>query len=131
MREILYSKIEYNSTSMISNINIANNNTLPNYLENGLSETPGWCLDAEGNDQNTGTITLPQHSSQGECLAECRSHVDATACEYYAGGGQCAYHTMDVAVGSGHADYSCWIIKSGTIKMKHDYQYSAIRELVE
>ena len=104
---------------MVNNINIANHNTLHNYLEKQLITKRGYCLDSEGKDQNTGTISLPTHSSAGKCLADCQTHLDATGCEYHKGGGECVYHTMDVADGSGDKDagYYCWIIKSGTNKM--------------
>lgn len=70
-------------------------------------------------DQNVGTVTLPARSSEDACLAECKKHVEATGCEYHKG--ICAYHSKEVASGSGVSPTTCWF-KSGIIKIKHHCQ---------
>ena len=88
--------------------------------ENQWITEHGYCLDSTGQDQNGGTKKLSDYSSGDDCLADCKSRLDATACEYHTTGG-CLLHTNDVAAGNGDREYTCWI-HAGKIKIKYGYQ---------
>ena len=67
---------------------------------------------------------LGDKDSKEQCLAECRKHTDATACEFVPPGLQltiyhhrslqpiqagCIAHTKDVSAGSGDYPYQCFV----------------------
>ena len=77
----------------------------------------GFCVLADGTDQNAGVIKLddsdgrtPQRKTQ--CLEKCSKHAGATGCEliwdnWFNKG--CYVHTKAVAKGNGEKNHICWI----------------------
>ena len=65
-------------------------------------------MTATGADQNDGVVIISKHSFPEDCLEECKTHLDATGCEYHSSD-VCAYHTKEVADGSKDEDYYCWV----------------------
>jgi len=70
----------------------------------------GYCLDSNGQDQNSGVITLSGPTAE-QCLAACRNHNGATGCELIKNQGNqgCYVHTEDVASGSQHSNHICYL----------------------
>merc|ERR1719154_93173 len=63
----------------------------------------GWCLDSQGNDQNTGVRQLSgRYKTAEDCLKACKKH-GGTGCEFHDSiYNNCGVHTKDVASGSGN-----------------------------
>ena len=102
---------------MFDYMDVTNNRTPNNYLGYQWSREDGYCLDADGNDQNIGVEELilsaevHPNLSKEDCLAECKTHTDSMGCEWSSTLSKCYYHATDVASGSGD-DGSltyCWI----------------------
>ena len=80
----------------------------------------GWCLDANGDDQNNGSLSIPGSYEPNECFKKCLavSHgTKVTGCESHEGG-RCSYHTNPVSGGSGDTDTNCWILKGMHILLR-------------
>jgi len=75
----------------------------------------GFCLDSNGDDQNTGSNSLADTGSgwdEQRCLLECMAQgAGAVGCEYHTGGA-CAWHSNAVSGGSGDSAYSCYNFRS-------------------
>ena len=70
-----------------------------------LVEGSGWCLNRNGDDQNSGVIRL----GSGNCLEMCRNYPGATGCEENLQRQICYVHTQDVALGRHNRNYHCWV----------------------
>ena len=69
-------------------------------------------MDADGNDQNSGTNSIPGTWSEDDCYNECLKQTGATGCEWDIGG-SCFVHTLSVSDGSGTVGFVCWILAPG------------------
>ena len=73
----------------------------------------GYCLDENGNDQNTCVIKLdPQGNTFSQCLEARKQQQAATACEFRRENAYttCHAHTKTVASGSGTARHFCHLL---------------------
>lgn len=75
-------------------------------------ESGGWCLDRNGNDQNSGTIQLGRVSNKLDCWSKCKSRAGAKGCEYHQSTKRCGVHTNDVSRGGGSkvSDFTCLVL---------------------
>ena len=92
---------------------------LPCPMENGF------CLNANGHDQNSGVIKLYATDVRTDdklqsCLATCRSHSGAKGCEAIWGEGNrgCYVHTGEVSKGNGAGKHFCWVLKKCSVSGK-------------
>jgi len=70
--------------------------------------TPGWCVDAEKKDQNTGLVSKAGRT-QEECLESCKTQPGVTGCEFSPATKSCKAHTKDVSGGSGADAEFCYV----------------------
>jgi len=86
-----------------------------------LPTQAGFCLDSNGNDQNSGVIKLwggdfgPSESKQMECVEKCIAASGVrktTGCEaiWHQGNRGCYLHTQDVSKANGADRHSCWLL---------------------
>ena len=101
---------------MTTDIRITDILTPSNYKDDLWLKEEGDCLDSEGSDWSEGRFSLPFYSVPERCLADCKTYMDATACEYDYDNRACFYFTSDIVTSSGHEPLYCWI-KSGTTKV--------------
>merc|ERR1712224_84063 len=81
------------------------------------AQEAGYCVLADGTDQNAGVIKLDDFDGRtperiAQCLEKCNKHAGATGCEliwdnWFNKG--CYVHTKEVAKGNGAANHACWI----------------------
>ena len=76
----------------------------------------GFCVKANGGDQNSGVIKLNDldgntSERQDECLELCHSEIGATGCEviWNQGNRGCYVHTREIARGNGVDRHACWV----------------------
>ena len=85
-------------------------------------ESSGYCLNKDGNDQNTGVELLEGTFTKLGCIKECvhiqinYPNLNMEGCEYDSKYGKCAYHTEPVSSGSGDSRDACWVRKQGVQK---------------
>ena len=78
---------------------------------------PGYCVTAEGKDQNEGVIKISSVSNktlayQNICLKLCTRTPNVTGCELIWGQANrgCYAHTKSIAKGNGQDRHMCWIL---------------------
>ena len=91
-----------------------------NYL--GDSRCPkeiGYCVQENGQDQNTGVIKKSSLNgntidAQEQCLELCKQTVDATGCEmiWDQHNSGCYVHTREIAKGNGLDKHFCWVFSN-------------------
>jgi len=82
----------------------------------------GFCVKADGHDQNSGVRKLSRKDVNtperlAECLKLCSEVTNATGCEgiWDQGNKGCYVHTQEVAKGNGADKHICWIRKGGAV----------------
>ena len=78
----------------------------------GEVESRGWCLDLNGNDQNSGVDSIGIVSSKLDCWSQCKAIPRAKGCEYIKQHKRCDIHTNHVSRGGGDRliDYDCLVL---------------------
>ena len=81
----------------------------------------GWCLQANGVDQNAGVVKLNSIHGKNEanrraCFKACLAYSGSTGCEMVKEGG-CYVHTKPVAKGSGATNHYCWAFSNCASKI--------------
>eukprot|EP00565_Helicotheca_tamesis_P004270 CAMPEP_0185741062 /NCGR_PEP_ID=MMETSP1171-20130828/38756_1 /TAXON_ID=374046 /ORGANISM="Helicotheca tamensis, Strain CCMP826" /LENGTH=680 /DNA_ID=CAMNT_0028413003 /DNA_START=1 /DNA_END=2043 /DNA_ORIENTATION=- len=85
---------------------------IPNF-----TKSSGFCLNANGNDQNSGVYQLEggdfeTEELQTRCLKLCAAYPGYTGCEAIWGQHNrgCYVHTKDVSTGNGAGNHMCWVL---------------------
>ena len=78
----------------------------------GEVESRGWCLDLNGNDQNSGVESIGSALSKLDCWSQCKAIPRAKGCEYIKQHKRCDIHTNHVSRGGGDRliDYDCLVL---------------------
>lgn len=104
---------------MLDRTNLGSRVSKPKCTLKRKEREDGFCVLADGTDQNSGVIKLDSLDGRTrqrieQCLEKCNKHAGATGCElvwdnWFNKG--CYVHTSTVAKGNGVANHACWICK--------------------
>lgn len=82
----------------------------------GCIKEKGFCVHANGRDQNSGVVKLDSEDAdskeaQQSCLDRCKNYNGATGCEaiWQQGNRGCYVHTRDISRGNGVDRHMCWV----------------------